>query len=83
MLSFEPVGMASESKGLIDRLEIAMASASLGGAETTATRPATTSHAGLTKAERQRLGITDGLVRFSVGIEATEDLIADFAQALG
>lgn len=83
MLSFEPAGKASESKGLIDRLEIAMASASLGGVETTATRPATTSHAGMTKAERQRLGITDGLVRFSVGIEATEDLIADLTQALG
>ena len=59
-----------------------MASASLGGVETVATRPATTSHAGMARAEREQLGISDALVRFSVGIEATEDLIADLERAL-
>jgi cystathionine beta-lyase/cystathionine gamma-synthase len=46
------------------------------------TRPATTSHAGLTREERLQRGITDGLLRLSVGIEATEDLLEDFEQAL-
>jgi len=46
------------------------------------TRPASTSHAGLERADRLRLGIGDGLLRLSVGIEATEDLLEDFEQAL-
>ena len=46
------------------------------------TRPATTSHAGLSAEERARLGISDALLRLSVGIEATEDLLEDFRQAL-
>ena len=55
---------------------------SLGGVHTLLTRPATTSHAGLSRDERLRLGISDGLLRLSVGIEATEDLLEDFEQAL-
>ena len=55
---------------------------SLGGIETLITRPATTSHSGLSPKDRQRLGISDSLIRVSVGIEATEDLIEDFEQAL-
>jgi len=55
---------------------------SLGGVHSLLTRPATTSHAGLSRADRQRLGISDGLLRLSVGIESTEDLIEDFARAL-
>ncbi len=47
------------------------------------TQPAVTSHAGMSREDRQRLGITDGLVRMSVGLEATEDIVEDFAQALG
>jgi len=47
------------------------------------TRPATTSHSGLSPEERQSQGITDGLIRLSIGLEAPEDLIEDFAQALG
>jgi cystathionine beta-lyase/cystathionine gamma-synthase len=46
------------------------------------TRPATTSHAGLSREDRLRLGIGDALLRLSVGIEATEDLLEDFEQAL-
>ncbi|HKS39793.1 MAG TPA: PLP-dependent transferase, partial [Blastocatellia bacterium] len=46
------------------------------------TRPATTSHSGMPSEDRARLGITDTLIRVSVGIEATEDLIEDFDQAL-
>ncbi len=55
---------------------------SLGGVETLLTRPAITSHAGMTPEDRQRLGIKDSLIRMSVGIESTEEIIADFEQAL-
>jgi cystathionine beta-lyase/cystathionine gamma-synthase len=50
--------------------------------ETLITRPATTSHAGMTAAERAEAGVTDSLVRVSVGLEDSGDLIADFEQAL-
>jgi cystathionine beta-lyase/cystathionine gamma-synthase len=56
---------------------------SLGGVETLLTCPARSSHAGLSRAEREAIGIRDGLVRIAVGLEATEDLIEDFAAALG
>jgi cystathionine beta-lyase/cystathionine gamma-synthase len=46
------------------------------------TRPATTSHSGMSPEDRARLGITDSLVRVSVGIESTEEIIEDFDQAL-
>lgn len=55
---------------------------SLGGIETLLTRPALTSHAGMSPHDRLRLGITDGLIRLSVGLEATEDLVEDFERAL-
>jgi cystathionine beta-lyase/cystathionine gamma-synthase len=47
-----------------------------------ATRPAITSHSGMDPADRRKLGISDSLIRVSVGLEATEDLIEDFDQAL-
>ena len=55
---------------------------SLGGTETLVTRPAATSHLGMTPEDRARLGISDALVRVSVGIEATEEIIEDFERAL-
>ena len=55
---------------------------SLGGVQTLLTRPATTSHAGLSREERLRAGISDGLIRMSVGIEETGELIDDLAAAL-
>ena len=57
--------------------------ASLGGVETTVSHPELTSHRGLTPEERAQLGISSGTVRVSAGIEAAEDIVADFAQALG
>jgi cystathionine beta-lyase/cystathionine gamma-synthase len=66
----------------MSRLTLPICAPSLGGVETLITRPATTSHAGMSPEDRLRLGITDGLVRLSVGIEAPEDLIADFEHAL-
>ena len=55
---------------------------SLGGVESLLSIPATMSHDGMTQAARDRAGITDGLVRFSAGIENIDDLLADFAKAL-
>jgi cystathionine beta-lyase/cystathionine gamma-synthase len=55
---------------------------SLGGVESLVTRPATTSHSGMSQEDRCALGINDGLVRVSVGLEATEDLLDDFDRAL-
>ena len=60
----------------------AVIEAYLGGVETLITRPATTSHAGMSPGDRELLGITADLIRVSCGIEGTRDLIADFGQAL-
>ena len=54
----------------------------VGGVETLITRPATTSHSGMSPADRARAGISDGLVRLSVGLESSDDLIEDFETAL-
>jgi cystathionine beta-lyase/cystathionine gamma-synthase len=64
------------------RLRIPAVAPSLGGVQTLITRPASTSHAGVPEKDRRRLGITDGLLRLSVGIESTEELIEDLNQAL-
>lgn len=82
MLSFEIEGGAAATKRLLERLTIPIVAPSLGGVETLITLPAKTSHAGLSPEERRRLGITDNLIRLSIGIENTEDLLADFEQAL-
>jgi cystathionine gamma-synthase len=66
----------------LGRLQIASIGPSLGGVESLITHPATVSYYDKTQAERQELGIKDGLIRFSVGIENVEDIIADFDQAL-
>lgn len=67
---------------LLNSLERFTLAESLGGIESLVCHPATMSHASVPKAQRERLGITDSLVRFSVGIENAEDLIADVRQAL-
>ncbi|HEV8017191.1 MAG TPA: aminotransferase class I/II-fold pyridoxal phosphate-dependent enzyme [Steroidobacteraceae bacterium] len=82
VLSFELKGPASRADEFARRVRIPTVAPSLGGVHTLLTRPATTSHAGLSRADRERLGITEGLLRLSVGIEATEDLLEDFRQAL-
>jgi len=63
-------------------LQYAISAPSLGGVESLVTRPVTTSHALMDKAERKIAGISDKLIRYSVGIEAADDLIADLQQAL-
>jgi cystathionine beta-lyase/cystathionine gamma-synthase len=82
VLSFEVSGGVTEAERLIGRVKLPIVAPSLGGVETLITRPATTSHSGMLPADRARLDISDSLIRVSVGIEATEDLIADFDQAL-
>jgi cystathionine beta-lyase/cystathionine gamma-synthase len=82
MLSFELAGGASAATRLESALRIPIVAPSLGGVESLVTRPAATSHAGLTAEERREVGVSDGLVRVSVGIEGTGDLVADFRQAL-
>lgn len=64
------------------KVQLAAAAVSLGGVETIASYPVRMSHASIPKLERERLGITDTLIRISVGLEAIEDLVADFDQAL-
>ena len=82
MLSFEPKGGAEAAERMFSRLTIPLHAPSLGGPETLVTRPAASSHVGLTAEERARIGISDGLVRVSIGLEAPEDLIEDFDRAL-
>jgi len=82
VLSFELEGGERRAEDFARRVRIPAVAPSLGGVQTLLTRPATTSHAGLTREERLRLGISDGLLRLSVGIEATDDLLEDFRQAL-
>lgn len=82
VLSFEPKGGIAAAEGFIKKVTLPIVAPSLGGVETLVTRPATTSHAGMSPEDRRRLGITDSLIRVSVGIEATEDIITDFDRAL-
>jgi cystathionine beta-lyase/cystathionine gamma-synthase len=82
MLSLRPAGGPDSAAALLDAVRLAYPAPSLGGVETLITRPALTSHAGMSAGDRERLGITDDLVRVSCGVEDAEDLIADFAQAL-
>ena len=83
MMSFEIKGGVEAAEAFFKKVTMAIIAPSLGGVETLITRPATTSHSGMSPEERQRAGITDSLIRVSTGIEATEEIIADFDQALG
>jgi cystathionine gamma-lyase/cystathionine beta-lyase/cystathionine gamma-lyase/homocysteine desulfhydrase len=81
MLSFE-TGSLENARTILKSVKLCSLAESLGGVETLISHPATMTHASVPAEERQRLGITDGLVRISVGIEDVEDLIADLKQAL-
>jgi methionine-gamma-lyase len=82
MISFELKGGMEAGRKLMDRVTLAMLAVSLGGVETLIEHPASMTHAGVSKEERQAAGITDGLVRYSVGIEDAADLIEDLRRAL-
>jgi cystathionine beta-lyase/cystathionine gamma-synthase len=82
LLSFELAGDVADTEQFLARVSIPLVAPSLGGPETLITRPAITSHAGLARDVRERQGISDQLVRLSVGLESTADLIEDFTAAL-
>jgi cystathionine beta-lyase/cystathionine gamma-synthase len=82
VVAFEVAGGAEAAIATVERCELARIALSLGGPETLLTHPATIAGR-YTPAERAELGITDGLVRMSVGLEHADDLQADLAQALG
>jgi len=82
MISFELEGGLAAAERFMQRVTIPIIAPSLGGVETLISRPAVTSHAGMSPEARQAAGISDGLIRLSVGIEDTRDLIADFENAL-
>jgi len=82
MISFVYDGDAAATAAVVDRLRLFTIAASLGGVESLATQPVTTTHHDLSPEERARRGIVDGLVRLSIGLEDAEDLIADLRQAL-
>jgi len=81
MLSFD-LGSMEAARRLLDRVKLCSLAESLGGVETLISHPATMTHASIPPEVRARTGITDGLVRISVGIEDVEDLIADLDAAL-
>jgi cystathionine beta-lyase/cystathionine gamma-synthase len=82
LLSFELKGGVAAAERFVARVTLPANAPSLGGVETLVTRPAKTSHAGLSAEERARQGIADGLVRLAIGLEATDDLVEDLGQAL-
>ncbi|KLR57229.1 PLP-dependent aspartate aminotransferase family protein [Diaphorobacter sp. J5-51] len=82
MLTIEVAGDGEGATRVADRLELFALAASLGGAESLVTQPCTTTHHGLTPEERARRGISDAMLRLSIGLEDAEDLIADLEQAL-
>jgi len=82
MISFELKGGLEAGVRLMNSVRVATLAVSLGGVETLIEHPASMTHAGMTREDRLAAGITDGLVRYSVGIEAVEDLLHDLEQAL-
>jgi cystathionine beta-lyase/cystathionine gamma-synthase len=81
MVVFEVADFAA-AKRVLDRVQVMSLAESLGGVETLITHPSSMTHASIPAAERQKIGLRDGLIRISVGIEDVEDLREDLAQAL-
>jgi methionine-gamma-lyase len=82
MISFGLKGGFDAGKKLMNNVHLAVLAVSLGGVETLIQHPASMTHAGVSRENKQQAGITDDLVRFSVGIESAEDIIGDLRQAL-
>jgi cystathionine beta-lyase/cystathionine gamma-synthase len=81
MISFD-TGSIERGAAVLRRARIFALAESLGGVESLISHPATMTHASVPREEREKVGLTDGLVRISVGIEDVEDLLADLEQAL-
>ncbi len=82
MISFEVKGGLNAGKIVMNNVKLALLAVSLGGIETLIQHPASMTHSKMASADRLKAGITDGLIRLSVGIEDVEDIIADLDQAL-
>jgi methionine-gamma-lyase len=82
MLSFEMKEGLDAGKKFIDKLQMCTRAVSLGTADTLVSHPASMSHFGVSRDERLKFGITDGLIRMSVGLENIEDILTDFDNAL-
>jgi methionine-gamma-lyase len=82
MISFGLKGGFDAGKKLMNNVHLAVLAVSLGGVETLIQHPASMTHAGVSRENKEQAGITDDLVRFSVGIESAEDIIGDLRQAL-
>jgi cystathionine beta-lyase/cystathionine gamma-synthase len=82
LITFD-LGTREAADRLLQKVELCSLGESLGGVETLISHPATMTHAGYTQPERDALGIGDGLVRISVGIEDVDDLTADLARGIG
>lgn len=82
MLSFELEGTTADAETFLERLQLFALAESLGGVESLIELPAVMTHASVDQAVRQQIGITDTLIRVSVGIEEVDDLLADLEQAL-
>lgn len=80
--AFDIKGGEAEAFRMLDRLQVIKLAVSLGGTETLISHPASTTHSGVAKAARDAMGVTEALIRISVGIEHPDDLIADLEQAL-
>jgi cystathionine beta-lyase/cystathionine gamma-synthase len=81
MIAFE-LGSLANAKRFLGRLSLCALAESLGGVETLISHPASMTHGAVPRNERKRIGVTDGLVRISVGLEDADDIIADLKQAL-
>ncbi|MCK9389859.1 MAG: aminotransferase class I/II-fold pyridoxal phosphate-dependent enzyme [Sulfuritalea sp.] len=83
MVTIEVKGGGEEATRVADRLKLFALAPSLGGVESLVTQPCTTTHHGLTPEERARRGISDAMLRLSIGLEDADDLLADLNRALG
>jgi methionine-gamma-lyase len=82
IISFDICGGEAEAFRFLDSLKLVKLAVSLGGTESLAEHPGTMTHADVEPAERVRMGITEKMVRLSIGVENPQDLIADLEQAL-
>lgn len=83
MIAFELKGGYSAGEQLMNRVVLCTLTVSLGDVDTLICHPASMTHSTLSREQRLQSGISDGLIRLSVGIENVEDLVADLDQALG
>jgi len=83
VLSFEVDGTGTDARRLSESLNLFTLAPSLGGADSLVSIPVLTSHAMISPEARQKMGVTEQMIRLSVGIENADDLIADLEQAIG